>query len=171
MSEEIKERINFPQKIVDEVLAENGNCCMMCGSFLIKGYHKDHKDGDRTNVKKENLNICCPPCHRSKQGNTINLQKWRKVQEEAIKQYDELYQKALSPDSKLSGAHIDKLFDIIKEKVSEGYKNADLSDYPTPLPPEITKLYDSSQELEMLQEYRRGFEDGLKSIRINKKGE
>lgn len=167
MNEEKPKRVNFPAQTVREVLEEQGALCMECGSFLAKGIHQHHKDGDNANISKENLVLLCPKCHRAKAGETSNLQRYREVQNKALEQFDEIIKGGL--DGKLSGTHIDNLFKVVEKKLQEAWRYFDYEEYPEPLPPDIAKLYDSSQELGMLQEYRRGFEDGLKSVRIIKK--
>ena len=160
------QRRNFPKATVREVLEEQGALCMECGSFLAKGFHQHHRDGDHTNISKDNLVILCPRCHRAKAGETSNLQQYRKVQKQAMEQFDEIIKQSLAEGSKLSASHIREIGVNIKEKLKEAWRYYDFGEYPEPLPADIAKLYDTSQELELLQEYRRGFEDGLKSIRV-----
>lgn len=163
------ERKNFSKEIVSEVLAEQNNLCSNCGSFLIKGFHQHHKNGNHSDVIKENCELLCSRCHRAKQAETGELQKYREMQTDAIKQFDSILQQGL--EGKLSGTHIDKLSIIVTEKLKVAWRLYDFEEYPEPLPTDIRELYEMSNEDEMKKAYTNGFIEGLKRLQINVKAE
>ena len=164
------ERRNFPKKIVDDVLEENDYCCMKCGSYLSQGYHKDHSDGDATNISKENLAVLCPRCHRLRQGQTEYQQLLQSREEDfnqklrlGIEKYEDAISKGLAGE--LSGSALKEIMSGIDQFIKQSWRLYTPVDMPTPLPPEISKLVDLDALENERRVYLEGFKDGVRSVR------
>lgn len=145
-------RKNFPIKIVEEVFSEQGGLCGKCGKSLMYGYHVHHKDGDNTNIAKENCQLLCKACHGAKQYETLQLQK-----QAIITDLDALIKKGV--EGGLAGATIERLLDAIKLKLS---LQGQIYDDPSIEPPIETRMKDYQIVMEHgLREYEKGVKEGL----------
>ena len=167
-------RKNFPAKVVREVLIEQGNCCKTCGSFLVKGFHANHIDGDHSNIDKDNCELLCQRCHEAKKYETDTKWKEKKdlleeQQKTALKDYDDILAK--TKEGKYSGTHIDNLRNCIQDKLKISWSLYGEPDYPKPLPVDIAEEYDIMQSQKEFESYTKGYIEGLKRLKINIGGE
>jgi len=152
MSKQSKERKNFPTKVIEEVFEEQGRQCAKCSKSLLGGFHTHHKDGDSSNVEKENCLLLCPGCHGGEQYKTLQDQK--KI---AIGNLDALIKTGV--EGKASGATIEKLLDAIKLKLS---LQRQIMDDPPLEPPASVKVETYITVMEHgLKEREYGFKEGL----------
>jgi hypothetical protein len=140
-------RKNFPKSIVEETLSENNYQCQKCSKSLKYGYHVHHKDGDSSNIEKENCMVLCSSCHGGEQFNTLQLQK-----KETIGQLDDLIGKATRGE--IAGALMDKAVDAIKLKLSLAGQVADIGSLELPVEKQM-EAYEQIAQAKM-----RSFEDG-----------
>jgi hypothetical protein len=155
-----EKRKNFPTKIIEEVFEEQGRQCSKCDKSLLYGYHAHHKDGDNTNIQKENCQLLCPGCHGGEQYKTLLEQK-----KAAIVDLDKLI--LTGTENKASGATIEKLLDAIKMKLS--LQRQVMDDPPLEVPSGVkAETYITVME-HGIKEYEKGIKEGiLKGIEIAK---
>jgi hypothetical protein len=150
-----QERKNFPTKIIEEVFEEQGRQCAKCGRSLYGGFHAHHKDGDNTNIEKENCQLLCAGCHGGEMHKTLQEQK-----KAVIGDLDGLIKVGL--DGKASGATIEKMLDTIKLKLS--LQRQVMDDPPLEVPASIkAETYATVME-HGLREYENGFKVGLERM-------
>jgi len=150
-----QERKNFPTKIIEEVFEEQGRQCAKCSKSLFNGYHVHHRDGDNSNIERENCQLLCPGCHGGEMYKTLQEQK-----KAVITDIDKLLSAGL--DGKASGATLEKLLDAIKLKLS--LQRQVMNDPPLEVPSSVkAETYISVME-HGLREYERGFKTGLERM-------
>ena len=158
LSKQEKIRKNFPIKIVEEVYEEQGRVCAKCDRPLIEGYVIHHKDGDNSNIEKDNCQLLCAMCHNAEKYNTLQEQKKATIGEIAT-----LIQKGI--DGQIAGALADKLLDAIKLKLS--LQKQVYSDVLMEAPATSRIEYSEAIAEYNLKEYIRGVHDGvLKGIEL-----
>jgi len=152
MSKQEKERRNFPTKVIEEVFEEQGRQCAKCGKSLLGGYHTHHRNGDSSDIMKENCQLLCPGCHGGELYKTLQDQK-----RNAINDLDALIK--VGVEGKASGATIEKLLDVIKLKLS---LQRQVMDDPPLEPPASVKAETYITVMEHgLKEREYGFKEGL----------
>lgn len=154
-------RKNFTAKTKKEVLEEQDGLCANCGSFLVKGYHAHHIDGDNTNVAKENCELLCSTCHGAKKGESDLKKQLREAQEKAIEGYDMILEKA--SEGKFSGSHIDKLRDVIHDRLQVAWRLFGEPDYPEPMPADMLADIEAEQQRLRFEGHIEGFKAGLEA--------
>jgi hypothetical protein len=163
--------------MVREHLEKIGYCCETCGGYLQQGYHQHHANGNHSDISKENLWIDCPFCHRSKMGETLELQdleKARKAFNDRLRTGLEMIEnivtqglgRAVDDDGKplkqLSGSSIGELNSSVDNYFKNAWRLYNPVHYPTPLPVDIVNLHDKRQSMAEL----RAWEDGWKQGRL-----
>lgn len=152
MSKEKDKRKNFPTKVIEEVFEEQGRQCAECDKSLFYGYHAHHRDGDNTNIQKENCQLLCPGCHGGKMYSTLQEQK-----KAVITDLDKLITTGI--ENKASGATIEKLLDAIKLKLS--LQRQVMDDPPLEVPSGVkAETYITVME-HSLKEYEKGLKEGI----------
>lgn len=152
MSKTEKERKNFSTKVIEEVFEEQGRCCGKCGKSLLGGFHTHHKNGNRTDVRKENCQLLCSGCHGGEQYKTLQDQK-----KAVIGDLETLIKTGV--DGKASGATIEKLLDAIKLKLS--LQRQILDDPPLEVPSSVkAETYITVME-HGLKEREIGIKEGI----------
>ena len=155
-----KIRKNFPIKIVEEVYEEQGRVCAKCDRPLIEGYVIHHKDGNNSNIEKENCQLLCSACHYGEQYKTLQEQK-----KEVIGELSLLIKKAI--DGQVAGALMDKTLDAIKMKLSLQKQVSDIVLMEAP----ATSRIEYSREIaewnlrERMNGIRQGFVMGIEFCR------
>lgn len=160
MSKKQESRKNFPTKVIEEVFEEQGRQCAKCDKSLLYGYHAHHRDGDNTNIQKENCQLLCPGCHGGKMYSTLQEQK-----KAVITDLDKLITTGI--ENKASGATIEKLLDAIKLKLS--LQRQVMDDPPLEVPSGVkAETYITVME-KGLNEFEKGVKLGIeKGIDLGK---
>lgn len=149
-----KERKNFPASVINEVYDEQGGQCGKCGKTLVWGFHAHHKNGNSSDINKENCQLLCRSCHGGEQYKTLMEQK-----KASLTDLSSLIGKAVQGE--IAGAGIEKTLDAIKYReriqiqlADEGYLE----------PPMEKKLESYTTVMEArLEEYERGLKDGIRA--------
>jgi len=152
MSKQEKIRKNFSIKTINEVYEEQGRCCNKCGRSLLEGFRVDHKDGDCSNIEKDNCQLLCARCHEGRQWETLQQQK-----KATIGELTALIQKAI--EGNIAGALMDKTLEAIKLKLSLEKQVADLTLMEAPATSRIE--YSEAIAEYNLKEWLRGIREGF----------
>lgn len=171
MSEGKKDRKMWPERVVNRVYREQDGVCgnPACSNPLDKGFHRHHEDGDRSNAEQDNLQLLCMECHHATFGERNILTAHRDVEREVAGFLREMVTKGL--DGKLSGANMERLIQSFSQilKISRNEKALDKgTEYPSA---EIKLDLSRNIQEQMLEEYMRGYRDGIKAVIIQVRSE
>lgn len=155
-------RADFPKWIVELKFNEQEGICANCGNSLAWGYHKHHKDGNRSNNNLENLELHCPRCHRAK--SPEEAKKRYKAHEATLENemvdLTRIIEGAF--EGKLSGASIDKALETVIRRTSTSEKLMGYNEGIIP-PPASFVLMRKMAEVEKVKDaYMAGIQEGIR---------
>ena len=160
--QELLPRNNFNKRIVDEAYENQEGCCAKCLKSISGGFERDHKDGNRSNNSKSNLQLLCHRCHDVVSGDPSKRNEYELKLGKAMDNAHALVEQAVKGEgvgvtlqqaARLNEQMIEyarELYNIIQSIPLEHYKG----DNPT---------YKTDVVIPESQVFLRGFESGLKA--------
>jgi len=166
MSEGQKDRKMWKKWAVDAIYEMQEGVCSNCGAGLEQtGFHQHHKNEDHSDNSLENLVLLCPRCHHATFGGDKNPYTAQQEQEGRIlEKLNILIEQALDPNTKVSGASMEKLVDAmgLSLKVSRSVTDVDYGRQYTPAAVKLQrKMADQEAQAES---YMAGYMDAVKQL-------
>lgn len=158
----MSERKDFKGWQVDIVYRAQDGICLKCSGSLAKGFHRHHKDGDRSNNKTDNLELLCAECHRATFAEAYKTH--RKQEARILKQLNRLITEGFT-DKKLSGATMERMMDAMSKslRISRSLNKMDQGiEYPSAA---IAMSLRMEEQKRITDAYLEGFRSGSKAIR------
>jgi len=154
------ERKDFKGWQVDAVYIAQDGVCLTCGGTLQKGFHRHHKDGDRSNNKTDNLELRCAECHRATLGEAFD--KHKEQEKRVLESLNRLLDEGFA--GKLSGANMERMLDTMSKslKISRTVNEMDKGiEYPSAA---IMMSVRMEEQRKITDAYLDGFKAGSKAV-------
>jgi len=161
-----KDRKMWKAWAVDAVYQSQEGLCQNCGASLEQtGFHQHHKNGDHSDNSLDNLALLCPRCHHATFGGDKNPYTAHQEQESRIlEKLNALIEQALDPNTKVSGASMEKLVDAMSMSLKVSRNVTDV-DYGRQYTPAAVKLQRKMADQEAQAEsYMAGYMDAVKQL-------
>jgi hypothetical protein len=158
-------RQDFKKWQVDLVYSDvqEGQCAKCSASLENTGFHRHHKDGNNSNNEIDNLELLCPKCHHSTFGTNAYLEH-KNLEGETLVQINQLLSSAIDPNTKMSGATLEKTLELITMKLKVSRNAKDL-DYGVEYTPASIKLQRKMAEQEaQIDRYIEGYMQAVKDV-------
>jgi hypothetical protein len=170
MSQETRQ--GFETWQIDIAYESQQGLCLKCGAGLEQtGFHAHHKNEDNSDNTLENLELYCPKCHFSMAPGPSPWEEHKKVEKIVLDSLLKTVVSILDPASKLSGATLKELNDIMAMALrSSRYYNE--IDYGRMQTPASIRIKRKLAENDMVGDsYISGYMDGVKATVSRVKGE
>jgi len=158
-------RKDFKKYVQDAVYEIQDGLCQNCGAGLEQtGYHVHHLDGNHSNNAFDNCVLFCPRCHYTTYG-TENPYTTHQVQEARIlDKLNDLIEQALDPNTKISGASMEKLVDAmsLSLKVSRNVTDVDYGREYTPASVKMQRKI--AEQSALADSYMGGYMDAVRQL-------
>jgi len=137
--------------------------CLKCGANLEQTtFHQHHKDGDHSNNALINLQLLCPKCHHATYGEANSYTEHKAQEARILDKINVLIEQALDPNTKISGASMEKLVDAMSLSLKVSRNVTDI-DYGREYTPSSIKVQRRMSEQSMLMDkYMEGYMDAVK---------
>jgi len=170
LSEKQAERKDFSEWAVTIVYMAQEGVCAKCGNTLALGFHRHHKDGNRSNNSVNNLELLCMECHRAtyRGAKRKRLQSHREYEKKVFDNLNEVIESTLK--GSLAGSTTERLLEAMSTslKLSRSINHIDDDiEYP---PPTITVFRRLVEQNALTDAYMEGFKACLSAVRVEAKG-
>lgn len=159
-------RKEFPQFIVDQVYIEQDGVCANknCFNPLAHGFHRHHKDGNPSNISKENCQLLCLECHfATYKGEENPLEKHRELQRKIIGQIGSALAKTF--EGQMTGSTLERVLTGFQMQESLSWKEKGLNiqvEYPSPT---FAMLRQMMKQGIVQEAFLEGFKEGVRTSR------